>query len=268
MTVVACGATALGLGFWHPRFVAWSHVVGGLEFGALVLIVVLILLSIHYEWHRKSIEYRLLAELFRKEETLAPLGWALPVEKVQQLADSEPLSWIGWLFAATQRSGPLPEGKVAGAETGRGILLHLLDEQLAYHRRREGKAQKASRRFELVGTLTFGVVLLCVLVKLGAEHSDHPGMAIFFGVVATALAGLSAAFVTIRGYAELELLAEQSHHMIRELHLARQRVLRLDVNRALVSQDLGTQAASVATLMLQDLDGWGRLFRGKQMDAT
>jgi hypothetical protein len=268
MTVVACGATALGLGFWHPRFELGSHVTGGLEFGSLLLIVALILLSIHYEWHRKSIEYRLLAELFRKEETLAPLGWALPVEKVQQLADSEPLSWIGWLFAAAQRSGPLPEGRVAGAETGRGILLHLLDEQLAYHRRREKKALKASHRFELMGTLTFGAVLLCVLIKLGAERGEHSGVAIFLGVIATVLAGVSAAFVTIRGYAELELLAEQSHHMVRELHLARLRVLRLDVNRALVSQDLGSQAANVATLMLQDLDGWGRLFRGKQMDAT
>jgi hypothetical protein len=268
MTVVACGATALGLGFWHPSFEVGSHVIGGVEFGALLMIVGLILLSVHYDWHRKAIEYRLLAELFRKEETLAPLGWELPVEKVQQLADSEPLAWIAWLFAATQRSGPLPEGRVAGTETGRGILLHLLDEQLAYHRGRERKALKASRRFEFMGTLTFGAVLLCVLIKLAFERGPHPAVAIVLGVLATALAGLSAAFVTIRGYAELELLAEQSHHMVRELHLARQRVLRLDATRALVSQDLGSQAASVATLMLQDLDGWGRLFRGKQMDAS
>lgn len=33
MTVVACGATALGLGFWHPRFEIGSHVIGGIELG-------------------------------------------------------------------------------------------------------------------------------------------------------------------------------------------------------------------------------------------
>jgi hypothetical protein len=56
--------------------------------------------------------------------------------------------------------------------------------------------------------------------------------------------------------------------MIRELHNARMRVARLDTSRVLVSQDLGALAAVVATLMLQDLDGWGRLFRGKLMEAS
>jgi hypothetical protein len=268
MTVLACGACALGLGVWPAHSVFWPRLMGFMEMGALLLIIVLILLSIHYEWHRKSIEYRLLAELFRKEETLAALGWALSVEKVQQLADSEQLSWVGWLFAATQRGGPLPEGAIAHTESGQAILLNLLDEQLAYHRRREKKALNASRTFEGLGSITFGAVLIFVGLKLFAEYKNYSGTTIGFGVAATALAGVSAAFVTIRGYAELPLLAEQSHHMIRELHNARMRVARLDTSRVLVSQDLGALAAVVATLMLQDLDGWGRLFRGKLMEAS
>lgn len=268
MTVLACGACALGLGVWPSHRELWPRLMGITEMGSLLLIVVLLLLAIHYEWHRKSIEYRLLAELFRKEETLAAVGWALSIEKVQQLADNEQLSWIGWLFAATQRAGPLLEGSIAPVESGRAILLYLIDEQLAYHRRRERKALGASRRFENLGTVTFVAVLLFVALKLSAEVGKLPNFAIGFGVLATVLAGVSAAFVAIRGYAELPLLAEQSHHMVRELLNARNRVSRLDMNRALVSQDLGTQAGAVATLMLQDLDGWGRLFRGKQMDAS
>lgn len=268
MMLLAAGAFALGLGVWPSHNELWPRLMGFIELGILVTIVALVLLAIHYEWHRKAIEYRLLAELFRKEETLAAVGWALSVEKVQQLADSDQLSWIGWLFAATQRCGPLPEGSIAPVEPRRVRLLCLIDEQLAYHRRREKKSVHASRKLEVLGTVTFLAVLLFVPLKLVADFHDYPTFTIGLGVMAMVLAGVSAAFVAIRGYAELPLLAEQSQHMIRELENARARVSRLDSNRPLVSQDLGTQAGAVATLMLQDLDGWGRLFRGKLMEAS
>jgi len=45
-------------------------------------------------------------------------------------------------------------------------------------------------------------------------------------------------------------------------------VVRLGLDRALVSQDLAAEALAVATMMLQDLDGWGRLFRGKATETT
>ena len=35
----------------------------------------------------------------------------------------------------------------------------------------------------------------------------------------------------------------------------------------LASQTLGAALAGVATLMLEDLEGWARLFRGKVLDA-
>jgi hypothetical protein len=268
MMLLAAGACALGLGAWPAHREFWPRLMGFVELGMLIAIVALVLLAIHYEWHRKAIEYRLLAELFRKEETLAAVGWALSVEKVQQLADSEQLSWIGWLFGATQRCGPLPEGSIAPTEPRRARLLYLIDEQLAYHRRREKRAVHASRKLEVLGAVTFLAVLLFVPLKLVADFHDDPNFTIGLGVIAVVLAGVSAAFVAIRGYAELPLLAEQSQHMIRELENARTRVSRLDANRPLVSQDLGTQAAAVATSMLQDLDGWGRLFRGKLMEAS
>jgi hypothetical protein len=56
--------------------------------------------------------------------------------------------------------------------------------------------------------------------------------------------------------------------MAAELGRAQQRIERLDPQRPLVSQDIGAAAALVATLMLQDLDGWARLFRVKGMELT
>ena len=40
----------------------------------------------------------------------------------------------------------------------------------------------------------------------------------------------------------------------------------LDPKRPLASQLLGEEAGAVATLMLQELDGWGRVFRGKLLE--
>jgi hypothetical protein len=94
------------------------------------------------------------------------------------------------------------------------------------------------------------------------------GLVPIFGVLAVALPGLSAASIGLRAYAELQLLAEQSRHMKAELERAQSRVNRLDPARAMVSQDLGAEAAAVAILMLQDLEGWARLFRVKGMELS
>jgi len=44
---------------------------------------------------------------------------------------------------------------------------------------------------------------------------------------------------------------------------AKARVIRLEMMRPLASQDLGAEVAGVTALMLQDLEGWARLFRIK-----
>jgi len=269
--VLILGVSALWVGFSGSTVTQlFSLAMAVCELVALVLILALVIASFHLQWHRKSIEYRLVAELFRKQETLAALGWALSVGKVERLVDIEQLSWLAWLFAANQRCAPFPDGTVAGKESGRGILFKLIDEQLVYHRKRETTALNASRTFEKLSSFAFIAVVIFVSLKVLTElfRQDQHGLAINFGLIAIVLAGFSAAFVAIRNYSELQLLAEQSHHMILELQSARIRVSRLDTSRPLVSQALGAQAANVATLMLQDLDGWGRLFRGKLMEAS
>jgi hypothetical protein len=247
----------------------------GLEFAALFLILALVGVGTRRDWHEHSIEYRLLAELCRKQQALAPLGWALPITAVRSMAtadDGRPdrAAWVAWLFAAEQRAAPLPRGQLSQAAQGRpraAVLEELIAEQRAYHADRGKMAEAAGHTLERYGVSIFGAVLICVLAKLAlADLWGLPNWAILFGFFATVLPGASAAFVGIRAYAELPLLAEQSRHMAAELERAHARVERLDTQRPLVSQDIGAEAAVVATLMLQDLDGWARLFRVKAME--
>ena len=147
------------------------------------------------------------------------------------------------------------------------MLGELIDEQLRYHRGRQAMASRASARFVHWSEASFLCVLLSVAVKIVAEerHWPHP-IGPIFGLLAVVLPGLSAASFGIRAYAELQHLAEQSRHMTVELEHAKLRVERLNLKRTLVSQDLGAEAAAVAMLMLQDLEGWARLFRVKGLE--
>jgi hypothetical protein len=248
-----------------------------LEFVTLLLIFGVVALCMRRDWHERSIEYRLLAELYRKQQALAPLGWALPITAVRGMAAGDgPLpnrgAWVGWLFAAEQRAAPLPRGDLAHAAKGapRGAVLEeLIAEQLDYHKGRARMADAAGHFLEGWGERLFAVVVACVVMKMILVwwFKMHDA-GLLFGFFAIVLPGVSAAFVGIRAYAELQLLAEESRHMAAELERVHARVERLNPSRPLASQDLGMEAAFVATLMLQDLQGWARLFRVKSMEAS
>jgi hypothetical protein len=90
---------------------------------------------------------------------------------------------------------------------------------------------------------------------------------VWLGLAAAILPALAAASVGIRAYAELELLAEQSRDMCAAMELGRQRIETMDLTRPLASQELGAEVLEVATLMLQDVQGWMRLFRVKLVKA-
>ena len=245
------------------------------ELGALVLIVTLVFLGNRWDWHARSIEYRLLAELCRKQQALAPLGWALPITGVRRTAmqdrpASDRAAWVPWLFAAEQRAAPLPHGDVRQATQGdprSAILDELILEQSTYHKDRAEMAEAAGHTLERLGEFLFGLVFVCVVIKVVlAAAIGQTDWSVAFGYLATILPAVSAAFFGVRAYAELQVLAEQSRHMQAELKRSHDRVLRLDVARPLVSQDLGSEAASVAALMLQDLEGWAQLCRVKGVE--
>jgi hypothetical protein len=242
-----------------------------LELLVLLCLRAMVSTSALWEWHEKSVDYRILAELFRKQQMLSAVGWALPFGSVDNLRDMEGLSWVCWLFAAAQRAAPLPQGDVTNETQhlpGLKAVKKLIVEQMDYHSDRHAKSHAASSLFERYGSFTFGLVLICVGMKLFVEGWwHHQPLILAFGLAATVLPGVSAAFVGLRSYAEWQLLAEQSHHMTILLRQASKRVDRLCLTRPSVSQDLGAEALTVATIMLQDVEGWGRLFRGKAMEA-
>jgi hypothetical protein len=118
-----------------------------LELVDLLAIVFMVVLSMGNKWHERSIEYRMLAELHRQQQTLAPLGWALPVDNVQQVGDDKHRSWVTWLFAAWQRSAPMELGTFAGQKQRnacREAVIALVNDLEGWGRLFRGKILEAS----------------------------------------------------------------------------------------------------------------------------
>ncbi|WP_407050897.1 hypothetical protein [Methyloraptor flagellatus] len=281
---LVCGASALALaaliGSDHEAelLVGLKSTATWVEFVCLVAVLALVVAVKARDWHERSIEYRLLAELARKQQVLAPLGWTLPIVAVRTAVGEhgtrprDPSGWVAWLFAAWQRGAPFAAGAISedGLRHQSDTLAKLVAEQALYHRERHTVAHRASATLERTGVFLFLAVGVFVALKLLLGHWTHDAhggpwdrIALLLGWAATVLPAASAAFVGIRAYAELELLAVQSRHMEVELRHAAERVARIAGGRPLASQALGSEATAVTTLMLQDLEGWARLFRIK-----
>ena len=281
------------------------------EFFSLAAILLLVITGGLRGWHRKAIEYRLVAELCRKQQALAPIGWTVPRAIAwattgkpdpstpkkpknwlsrtwtvigkrlgwnRHKPQIEPVAWVSWLFSAWLRDTPLPTRamEMIRVETAKNAALHdLLDDQIAYHQRRRDRSERPGARLIWLGEGVFITVLLLVAMKLFCPIWDHEfadGHSPAFrthllGLAIAILPAFSAAFVGIRAYAELELLAEQSELMLHALTRARDQIKELPSDTSLASQVLGSALAGVATVMLEDLEGWARLFRGKALDA-
>ncbi|HEY1736101.1 MAG TPA: hypothetical protein VGG12_05600, partial [Methylovirgula sp.] len=273
-----------------------------LELVTIILIGIFVRAAIRGEWHEHFIEYRLLAELCRKQQFLAPLGRAVSLgavrrmvlrelenattEKVPTVAEADEAetraraAWVSWLFAAWERAAPLPVENIAknlSEIAHKDVIEGLIDEQLRYHQGRADMSERADERFFRIGQESFIAVGVCVVIKLWVQ-----ALALLFPVVeelrgwevfylsltwlAIVLPAVSAAALGIRSYAELQLLAEQSHHMLQELLHAKRRIARINPARPLAAEDIGAETQAVATLMLQDLDGWSRLFKVKAIE--
>jgi hypothetical protein len=100
------------------------------------------------------------------------------------------------------------------------------------------------------------------------------GLAKGLGIAAMVIAVPSAAFIALRAYAELEVLADGHAAMARMMRVVRDGLAALHVPEdgldgpALVSQEIGAAVHAVAIDMLEETEGWARLFKVKGVEAA
>jgi hypothetical protein len=267
----------------HDDWRAWGHQAAYPEAGVVALILLLLLANQIQGWHQTWVDTRLLTELLRQQRFLALIGWSLPARAVSGLVDQQldqrdrdRSAWVPWYLGTLIRAAPMTGGALSGPllrDAIDSIRSHLVQAQNAYHEARGKQYRRAARTLAISGELLFATVAFLIVVKV-LHALGHPEgkpevywSAIEFLTVA--LPTVAAASVGIRAYAELQLLAEQSHHMV---VVMRQALATLDriggrLDQPLASQDLGAALTAVTAAMLQDVDGWARMFRVKVIEA-
>ncbi len=167
---LASAAVSLGVTGQHASH-ALKFVATAVELAVLLLILVFVITNIRHDWHQRWIDYRLLAELYRKQQALAVLGWSLSGGAVQALVaqKEERAAWLIWLFAAMLRTAPLPRGRFTAqrcAEAREIVQRELVEEQLSYHNGRLTQCECAGRSFVRLGEALFFIVIGVVVAKL------------------------------------------------------------------------------------------------------
>ena len=270
LAILSAGALALviagtSMGHFLPKWTIW------VELGLLLFILGLWLVNEAQDWHQRYIAYRILAELNRSTRYLGDVVRTAPNARLNQAALG-PQRWVAWLYAAMVRAEPMitdiitPERK---AQVREAVATKLIEQQLAFHRKRKIVSLGTHRLLGFFGQCFFGITLLCVAVKaifplffpLPKDVSD------MLAIVALVLPIMAAALFSLRAYEELELLESQSEWLIQELEAAKLRLAHLDVTQPLALQPLGNETVKVMQLLMQDVSGWAQMFKVKAVET-
>lgn len=290
---------------WHTIFEVVAIIIEGV---GLLFILFLLLANSSRDWHQRWIDCRLLAEMCRGQRSVSRLGWTLPgqlvsamaVPSVQESEDNaseiqqlphhqehrkrpespERATWVAWVFSAMLRAAPLPTGvidKAAVVKIQETIRKELVRDQLIYHKRTARRLEAAAHRLAFLGELSFGVVILIILVKsiMVVPHAFHEpfghhvlaSLIRALGFVAVLLPTVAAASVGIRAYAELTLLARRSRKMVKVMLGWYEDTKRVNPGNPVASADLGEATHTVVSEMLLETDGWAHTFRIKVPEA-
>lgn len=283
LAALALSFAAVGVGVEREALIATLC-----ELVSLGGIFFIVRANVAYNWHGRLIAYRLLAELCRKQQALAVFGWSLKLTTPtasetndDALATLPRDIWVSWYFNAVVRAAPLPQGSLYGAplrNAFHAVETSLVAGQQEYHARRQRDSEAAAHRFGQWGHAFFIATVVVVLIKLGPILREQiwpaSGNANNVAVITDAirllqglLPGISAAFVGIRGYAELELLADQSAQMRRLMVHAEAVLKHLDLDAPLASEDIGAELLQLTEAMMHDIKGWAQLFRLKAVET-
>jgi hypothetical protein len=264
LAALALLAAVMGLRIEHH----WP--VASMEASCLAGILALVWANTRLDWRSRLIQCRLLAELCRKQAALAYVGRSLPSARIAALTREGGLDWIGWRFAAAVRAGPVPATALSGdalavaRDRAAAVLLH---GQRAYHEARVALGRQREARLVRAGAAMFGLTVLFVAVKLGLLAADLGEGAEQAGLVAALLPAVAAALFGFRAYAELELMVQQSEHLVAVLGEAEASLGRIDPAAAGAARYIGDVFERTAAEMLADVAGWIQISRVKAVEA-
>jgi len=201
-------------------------------FVILELVLILVMLKIYIFskvrfFHRKSVDYRLLAEHFRQMEFLAPLAIVTASSRpmAQYPAGNLTNDWTNRYFRSIVRDIGLPRRRTDSPGALRIDEVYLRDylqnlrknwiqDQVEYHR---NTTRRNQRLFHLLERSAIGLFVLTILVCLGHWFFSSKSMYTALSLFAALFPAAAAACHAISVQAELHRIAQRSRAMISAL---------------------------------------------------
>ena len=246
----------------------WPQLVW-IEVGAMALILLLLILSRHQQWHRKWIDYRFLAERLRAAIYLATAGLdCAPPRPLPHSIAHRPNDWMSKAFAwIWEQRPPTPAPSPATFVPVRDFLLNAwIRGQKRFYTRRGGYFHRMEKMLSSLGLIFFGATLLAALIHVlaghheGAEGGDSLNSLLIALAIILPVAG--AALADIRAYRNYHRNAERYAHMARQLAL-----LEPQIARTSTLQELMPLLEQANEIMLREQQDWRAVLLFQKLEA-
>lgn len=221
-----------------------------------------------HRWHKKWLDYRLLAEQLRVARYFSLIGanslkqhrWQASFHQAQHL------SWVNWYLSAVIRCVSLPAGPLGSSCTGhfsRGLTTQLND-QIAYHHHTATQAHKADHRLHIFGEICLYGTLLACLAYLGVAvvaGTVNYSVATWVTFITALLPAFGAASYGLRAHGDYEGIAQRSEFTAAQLTDIAGRLAQSEHDLA----SLLTLSELVRQVKSAELRDWRVTFERKQL---
>ncbi|MEO9255042.1 MAG: hypothetical protein ABI305_05850 [Tepidiformaceae bacterium] len=206
-------------------------------------------------WHRRWLDYRILAEYLRQIGYLAPLGSISPhVRTPPHRSSGDPgNSWMAWQARAITRELGLTSAcfDITFLEAAQTAMCRAwLDSQASYHRETARRSQRMEHLLHWAGLALFAVAFVTTAGAIYRELEVFTAVEAIFPAFGSALAA-------IRGQAELERLARRSEGIAEWLEEMSEKLALFNPHPGTsASHALRVTAESAANVMLDEVLDW------------
>lgn len=229
----------------------------------IFFIVLVTYLANKYKWHKRWIDYRMLAELLRPMRFLAPLGQVTASFRVPAHASVDDIrtSWVNWYFRAVVREAGLMAIKIDTQylNSYRSIIKEAeIKGQAIFHENNCKRYQRICHRLHNTGTALFTITFVAALSHL-FYHGEYSH---WLTVISAVFPALGAAFVGILFQGEFKRLEQRSKAMFNKLE-----ELYSTENDVLVSYSKSKELAiETADCMLTEALDWHHMFKPRHLN--
>lgn len=255
------------------------------ELMAIGLILAIVVGGRRGDWHRRWLDYRLLAEILRHQRIAAPLGGirASPSVPEHWAGYGEiAASWMAWYARAVERSLGLPTAVVDRRYLE--VCLYDLYQQLGgphgqvqFHATTSARSGRIEHRLHRLELALFGATLLCclqhILQGVLPFWPQAPSRLLTF--FCASFPAFGAALAGISNQGEFRRIAQRSRSMsdrlqqqLREVESLQQRLSSPTDGTVQLSADTSRVASDTARMMVNEVLDWRVIFQDRPLRTT